>query len=130
MTYIFKLLFFFLIIKLANLKRFKNYEETSKAINDVIQEYFIKSEISDFEILVDCNSKDEKWKIDKILNGISNNFAVETKFRKKNQGLYISKSIVGLFCSENELNIFNKNSLIKSIFHKSIKIVAFSLKVC
>lgn len=49
---------------------FSKLLSVSSALCDVIDEFFIKSEIFDFEIVVVSRFKKEKWKIDEILNGI------------------------------------------------------------
>jgi hypothetical protein len=106
------------------------FEIYSKMLESVIDEFLIKEKIFDFEILIYCKQKQEKWKINKILSQLRENFAVEVKsFEKKIGANEVERSTVALFCCERDLNEFNKNSMVSSFFPKSIKIFAFSIEV-
>jgi hypothetical protein len=46
----------------------KTFESYSKVLESVIDVFLVKEKIIDFEILIYCQQKREKWKINKILS--------------------------------------------------------------
>lgn len=115
----------FLVLKTSETKLI------AKAINDVIDEFFVKKEIFDFEIFTLCNSNNERWKINEIINQVkSEKLITKVKSVKilKNQRNLIYTSTIGLFCSNSELNLFNSLTEIYYQSLKPVKVFVLSLE--
>lgn len=125
------LLYFSLLtfVKCRKFTRSKN--NLSSAVKEVVEEFLIKTQILDFEILVNCKLMKEKWKLDEILKTLrSENYAVEVKFKKNFETHEkLGKSSIILFCSNDELNNFSYLTTIYSPYPKLIKLIIFSLEV-
>lgn len=109
---------------------FKRSSSIPSVIKSFTEEFLLRKEIFDFEILLSCKSIETKWKLYDIVKGIkSEKFAIEVKFVKnvENYQSDIKKSMIVLFCSNYELNNFLSFQKVKPKFAKVVKLLLYSI---